>query len=578
MGLARWPARRGRWLSLVSIACILGWAVPALLMLDRGFAVEDEGTYVLAYRFWDSNPYFVAGAQYFYGPVFEAVGESIPLLRLLRLVMVVGSNAFFAWSFVTWLSEERDGVLPTSRGSLLLLLTASGGMSYLWAPLTPGYYDLAADASLTAVSLLLLTLNRAPRVPAAIPLGAGLVAVVLVVTKWTALPVVVLTVGTAYWALLRRERRAAVRYAVLVMSGAAAGLVLCQLFLIPLGRFSTVMWKVTRLNAVGNHGLMYLVRDNISSTLQQLVGCLALSSLLVIGTLRARALARRAHDAQARAWLAGVTFVSAAVLPFALGWHGGGHRGRVVVGIALAGLVVATLAAVLSRRNPLPGSVDGRIVVWVLLLVPFAQAAGTNVVLPYVAVECLAAWVALVLLIAADTDSFPIGSTAVLANLGVTVVATAMIAGSTTLISPFRTTGFEADTTGVANLGLRVSPGAAREFNALRRALDPYVVPQRTPVITLDQKAGLTYLLDGLPVGSTFTSAASPTRTSGILELACDRGDVPTDRKPVLIVDRPIDSELARVMRGCGFGDVGSYRRLIVPGGPSGLTVLVPPS
>ena len=105
-------------------------------MLDRGFAVEDEGTYVLAYRFWDSNPYFVAGAQYFYGPVFEAVGESIPLLRLLRLVMVVGSNAFFAWTFMTWLSQERDGVLPTSRGGLLLLLTASGGMSYLWAPLT----------------------------------------------------------------------------------------------------------------------------------------------------------------------------------------------------------------------------------------------------------------------------------------------------------------------------------------------------------------------------------------------------------------------------------------------------------
>ncbi len=51
-------------------------------MLGRGFAVQDEGTYVLSYRFWSSNPYFVSGSQYVYGPVFEALGESIPLLRL----------------------------------------------------------------------------------------------------------------------------------------------------------------------------------------------------------------------------------------------------------------------------------------------------------------------------------------------------------------------------------------------------------------------------------------------------------------------------------------------------------------
>src|SRR3954467_675353 len=138
---------RGRVLALVSVGCILAWAVPALLMLDRGFAVQDEGTYVLTYRWWSSNPYFVSGSQYVYGPIFEAFGESIPALRLVRLAMVLGANAWFAWSFLAWLEQQRAG-LPSSRTSLVLLLTASGGMSYLWAPLTPGYYDLTADASL----------------------------------------------------------------------------------------------------------------------------------------------------------------------------------------------------------------------------------------------------------------------------------------------------------------------------------------------------------------------------------------------------------------------------------------------
>ena len=247
-----------------------------------------------------------------------------------------------------------------------------------------------------------------------------------------------------------------------------------------------------------------------------------------------------------------------------------------MVGIALGGLVAGTLASVLARINPLPTSLPGRLVVAVLFLVPFAQAAGTNVVLPYVAVECVAAWVALVLLLAADTDAFPIGSTAVLANLAALVVATAMIAGSTTLMSPFRTTAFDQDTTRVASLGVHLSPEVAGQYAALQKALDPYLVPRRTPVLTLDGKSGLIYLLDGVPVGSTWTDAASPSRTSGILELACDGDDVPTALRPVLVIDRPIDRRLAQVMDRCGFDYPHGYLELDVPDGPPGVRVLVP--
>ena len=104
---------RGRVIAVVSAASILGWAVPAILMLGKGFTVQDEGTYVLSYRWWSTNPYFVSGAQYVYGPIFEALGESISALRLLRLAMVLGANAWFAWSFVAWLEDQR-GEQPRS--------------------------------------------------------------------------------------------------------------------------------------------------------------------------------------------------------------------------------------------------------------------------------------------------------------------------------------------------------------------------------------------------------------------------------------------------------------------------------
>jgi hypothetical protein len=107
-------AYRGRWISVVAVVSIVGWAAPALLMLDRGFAVEDEGSYVLSYRFWHSNPYFVSGSQYVFGPLFEALGESIPLLRLVRLVGCLGVNGWFAWAFVRWWAARSERPLPST--------------------------------------------------------------------------------------------------------------------------------------------------------------------------------------------------------------------------------------------------------------------------------------------------------------------------------------------------------------------------------------------------------------------------------------------------------------------------------
>ncbi|MDX6360540.1 MAG: hypothetical protein QOH37_3594, partial [Nocardioidaceae bacterium] len=187
-----WGPRAARALGAVALLCILGWSVPALVMANRGFAVQDEGTYVLSYRWWSSNPYFVSGAQYFYGPLFSAVNEQIGALRVLRLVMVIATNAWFAASFLRWLAHHRGVSSFGHTATSTALLTAAGGMAYLWTPLTPGYYDLTADASIALVALMLSSLRRPTRLPAWLGLVAGGISFLLVLTKWPAVLVVLL--------------------------------------------------------------------------------------------------------------------------------------------------------------------------------------------------------------------------------------------------------------------------------------------------------------------------------------------------------------------------------------------------
>jgi hypothetical protein len=535
--------------------------------------VQDEGSYVLSYRYWHSNPYFVSGSQYFYGPVFEALDESIPWLRVLRLVMVIGVNAWFARCFLEWLDRHSPAGLPASRTSLTLLLIASGGMSYLWAPLTPGYYDLTADVALALVALMFLALLRGPRPPWWIPLATGILSVALVITKWTALPVLVpvllvplLGFGTGNGARLR--------YLVQALLGAVLALAIFQLYALPVDTFATTLWRVSRLTAIDNHGVGYLARVAIVSTAVIALGAAVLGAPLWAGLVAARRVGRRRPEV-ARRWLLGGGIL-ALVLTVVVASGGGATRIWGFLGLVLAALVAAAIGAYLSGRRPIPGGRSGWWVAAVLFLVPVLQTAGSNVPPLYVIVECLAMWVGLVLMLVAHAPPGGLAREAVLVNLGVVVVATAIIAGQSTVASPFKTSPLPDDTTTVPGLGVRLAPAQAKQYAALRTALAPYVVKDTTPVLTLDQLAGLAYLVGGVPAGSTWTDQWTPSRTAGILELACRRGDVPSERPPVLIVDRSVHAAVAAAMARCGFPFPQGYRRLDLPGGPPGVTAWVP--
>jgi hypothetical protein len=544
----------------VAAASVLGWAVPALLMLGRGFTVRDEGTYLVSYRFWDTNPYFVSGAQYFYGPLFELADESVPALRLLRLVMLLGCNLFFAVAFVRWLPTRPGRALAAyERNASVAVLVAAGGMAYLWAPLTPGYYDLAAECSLVLAGLLLLALRDPAGYAAVWPVVGGAVSVLLVVTKWSAAGVIAIVLVTAVVAL-RGTPRAGVRFAAWFAVGVLLTLVALHLFLVPLGDLASTMLDVSRASATGSHATLPALQGYAEDAAVFGIGAVVLAVPSLLGTLTRRT------------WAIVVGALVTGVLPPLLaGWRGGDGHGKIMVAVVLAALVGAVVPA---ARPHLPRG-PGAWMALVLLLVPLAQAGGSTVPLTHLVGSCLAPWVAVVVLLAVLTPRPAWAEVAVWVNLAVAVVAVAAIGGSTTLMTPFASDGHADDTVTVPSLGLKVSPREASEYAALVGALTGHVTPGETPMVTLDRKAGLTYLLGGVQLGSAWTDVETPERTGGLIELDCRRRDRPPPA-PVLLVDRPVDDALVRALRACGASYPDEYEELPVPGGPAGLTVYVP--
>jgi hypothetical protein len=537
------------------------------MMLDKGFALQDEGSYVFSYRFWRADPTFVSGSQYFYGPVFEALGESIPLLRLLRLVMVIGVNAWFAHAFLRWLVERRGKALPASRTALLLLLTAGGGMSYLWAPLTPGYYDLTGDLTLALAALMFHALVGGARARAWAATLSGVIGVALVITKWTTPPELVVVAVVVVVGLKGRTR-----YLVQMALGIVVGLIAFQLYAVPVGSFFSSIQTVSKLTAVSNHSPSALVGEMISTSAAFLFMTAVLGAPMWFALAGLRVSLRR-NRTLARPVVPICAAITAA-LGVVFGWQGIASPTNLMVAVALAGLVAAVVASrVVAAHAPARSAEEWR-VMGALLLLPILQTLGTNVPQIWIAYECLAMWMAVGVMAAQRAAPNRLRSEVPLVGLALTVVTTTLIAGTVTLTSPFRTAAWDSPTVEVLSLGVRVAPTQARQWAALSHAVSPYVVARTTPILTLDEKAGLAYLLGGTPAGSTWTDKYTKSRTAGIVALTCRKGDL--TQPPVLVIDRAIDPELADALHGCGFPYPSGYRPLDVPGGPPGVRVLVP--
>ena len=211
-----------------------------------------------------------------------------------------------------------------------------------------------------------------------------------------------------------------------------------------------------------------------------------------------------------------------------VGWHGGNDRGRAVVAIALAGLLAALATWSWSARA-VPGCARPAVGV-VLVLVPVLQAAGTNVPRDLRDLR-VRGHVGGPGPDAGRAPSRPALVTVVVADLSVLVVGTTLVAARRP--SATRSTPGSARTRrgrqGSAYGSPRIWPASSSPGRGPRAPTSP----RSTPVLALDENAGLTYLWAAsrpAPHGPT----GSPARTAGILELACRHGDVPDTRRSVL--------------------------------------------
>jgi len=593
-----WRPRDQLWpvAAALSTLGLLAWVIPALMMADRGFSIADEGTYVVTYRDWANPSYFESGAQYFYGPLFHLIGQSIPWLRIVRLLMALAANAWWGWAFVTWLQEyRRTRVTRRGRLALVLVITAAGSPAYLWSPLTPGYYDLTAVITLNLATLMFLNARRTARgasLGAAPAVAAGMLSVVLLFTKWPAVTVVAVTEVAALFFMSSGEKhrasRGTLRHLLGFVVGVLAMAAILQVWVHPVGDSAAVLFQVTSTRSGGAGGPSALLRwyaaDTFNFVVAGVLFALPAAMVVAIGFV----VARRHGPGPMTPWILGAMALLGVALPLAAGWRGGGSHGRAAFAAVTGALFIACAAGLVGRgllgrrRVAREGDAGTRApatpVICCLVILPVLQALGTSIPLVYEAFECLALWVAGLILLISGPFALPalrfLASSALATAIGVSCV----LAGTTTLLTPFKTSGYAASTASLPGApDIRISPPVAAEYNAVITALTPYLDPTSpSPFYALDRLSGLVYLIGGEVIGSPWTDASDPDRSATLLALACHRGDVDRARPPVVLADRPIDVASMAALKSCGFPFPSGYVQVPVVGGPAGLRIWVP--
>lgn len=593
--LEHWKPRDRLWQVTSALAALglLSWVVPALMMANRGFSLADEGTYVVTYRDWANPAFFESDAQYFYGPLFHLLGESIPWLRVARVIMAIAANAWWGWAFVCWFEAHRQFRLTVSgRVALVLVLTTAGGPLYLWSPLTPGYYDLTTVITLALAALMVRNATHlaSGRAPGALTgVIAGMLGVMLTLTKWPAITVLVATELVTFVLVIRSSRRRmrdTQRHLLGIAAGVTVMALVLQAWVHPIVDSLTVLARVTGTRSGGSGRptalLQWYVADTASFLASGLVIALPAVLVLVIGM----ALSQRAKVALAPVWPLAASLVLG-VLPLAVGWRGGGTHGRVAFAAVTASLLLACAAGGVGRGwlrrgrlradNPATRINQAAPVLICMVLLPVLQALGTSVPLIYEAMGCLALWVAALIVLITGPFAVPRLRLMAWSSLATAIGLVCALSGTTTLLTPFKTNGYADSTTPLPGVtDLRVSAAAARQYSAVASALAPHLDPTSpTPFYTLDRLSGLVYLLHGRVIGSPWTDASAPARSASILTLACQHGDVDPDQAPVVLSNRVIDGGSVKALQSCGFPFPQGYVRVSIVGGPPGLMAWV---
>jgi hypothetical protein len=582
----------------LGVAVTIAWVSVVVATIDHGFAVNDEGYYLLMYRWWDSSAPNFTGVQYVYGPVFELLGYSIPALRVVRLLTVVGGHMAFGWAFMTWLRTRRPQAPATLwweiAGAALIL--ASGGMVYSWLPLSPGYNDVSIVGGLLAGAVVLRVaadVERERPIPAWFVALLGPIAVAMLLAKWPsailtlALVTVVLTA-----ALARRGWRELLRLMAAGLGGLLLTVVAVQLFIAPLTSVVPDIIMVNRQIGAAGHSpgrLLALYVDEVRDA-----SFLALTANLVLLVAAAAATLVRGR---LRPWLVwpvsaiaviGLTLSAERILDDRT-WVGGSVQlnrfAAALIGLLFVPLAVGLTTAVHSvfSRGFARSAIRHWLVLAMLFALPLAPAAGSDTGLLGLAVDSLAAWLALVIVAATSRETSALGRSLTAVVLAGLLVMAGTIAVTGLWWYPYYTAAPSLTTTPVAAVpalaGIKLDPATASVYQEFRERLRPWIEPAGRGVMAYDMVAGVVLILDGRPVGEAWVSPYDPVHAAVSMRADCLRSDRSWgQRAPILLFTHPVTAIEVETLRVCGYNFDTDYRLLAPPEQTLLLHVYVPSS
>ena len=578
-------SRLPRFAAMAAVAAAATWIVAAALTASHGFDYTDEGFYLLSYRWWNTSLRTFTGAQFVYGPVFELLGHNIASLRLVRLVMIIGANATFGWTFMRWLRLRRPNAAATRwwEAAGTAAIVACGGMNYSWLPLSPGYNDVSLLGALLAAAVVLkvaANVDQGRTVPAWVPLSIGPVAFAMLIAKWSSSGLTLLVVAlVGVVVLVPAGVRQIARVAVWALVGLVLSTVAVQLFNVRLDQALPLMVDTNKLVAAGINNpsslfLMYRLSfgNLITRTAQAHV-------LLLIAAVAAVVLRTKLSS-----WVAGLLCGITAILSFwillAAGGFTGGppHMATYCVGLTLvlAITLIVALGTLLDWRPPFTKTSSlrregwrGAAVVTLLLALPLTQAAGTGNPIYFMAFNSFSACAAVIILVLTGIEGAPpVARSLTGATAAGAVLLSAAIPTNALWLHPYRTSPPSLSTavaSGVPALrSVTLAPKTAQAYSRLRHVVGPYLTPGGgTYMMGFDKMSGVILALDGRSVGEAWYSANDRQRAPAGIRAECFNGKGPWgSRPPILLFNRPISAIEIGALKACGLEFARDYRQL----------------
>lgn len=613
-------------LGLITLACTaaaLVWIGAVALSANRGFDTSDEGYYLLSYRWWQTNYRNFTGAQYLYGPIFQALGYSIAGLREFRLFTTVAAHGVLGFTFMRWLRERRPHA-PATRwweAAGTTAIVAAAGAAYGWLPLSPGYNDVSLLGGMLAAAVVLRAatyVERGVDVPRWVPLSFGPVIVCSVFAKWTSASVSLGVVGLALLVVLApRGRREVGRFALWTLASVLATTAFLHVFVVPLHKAVPPMMAVNKTVAAHTNSVRPLLEmywttgvDLLTRGAKRHALLMFAAALAAVGRGRAAqgcasllAVAGFAHayaDLDAHHGTLGSTL---GIKDYPAGLLAGVAVALVIAVAVLASEQVSVMMRAKSEGAKSEGASDvkavaagagtsslrrdglrGLAVLTVIALAPITQALGTGNPLYYTAINGFAAWMPILIAVLTGIEAAPKVARWILTTSAAAVILLSVSVGTSGVWTyPYRTTGHDHATDvagGVPALAsLRLSPSDAAGYSRLRYTLQSYVEPPGRAIMGFDEMAGIILVLDGRPVGEAWYSASDLLRTAeGIKSVCKDGKPFWGARLPILIFRRALASTDLDAFKACGLSFHTDYRLVAPQQETMGLAVYVPVS